>query len=985
MRLRSLRFVGRQPELAQLAGWLEEAREGRPRIVIVGGEAGVGKSRLVEEFRNVAEEHGASWLFGAAADYGAGRLPFGPVVQALRPAAHDTTLAARLGPARSEIARLFPTLAGGARPQAIEPAALPTDGLSQLRLLEALLALIEQVARDRPSVLVLEDLHWADASTREFLAFLARNLGSTQLLVVGTYRADDVGRGHPLRRYLAELSRLGSAERLEVRRLDRAELRELAEAIRGQDVDEAFLEQLYGRSQGNAFFSEELLAAAGADAAPVLPASVREMVLARVEALAPGTREVLAATAVLGTADEGLLAAVSGLGSQEVARAMREAIDQSVLAPAGDSGAGAYAFRHALAREAIYSDLLAGERVRLHERAAEALARLADISRTAEPEAADAQQLALLAHHWRLASRPRDAIVASWRAGEAAERAHAYPEASLHFEHVLDQWGEAQEAAVLLGIDRSEVASRAGTAAHLSNDHGRANTLLRSAIEALGTQKDADRSARVRLVLLRSLVMGGETGAARKVRAELEALAAACSDATRLDILNGMIWFFEHFGELTRSLELARQALALAESTGNRWQQAVLHGFAGRSGAFLEDAARGRAELELGRSIALEAGAVEVAGTIDKDIGIVLQSAGRFQEALAAFESSQRQLEPLGVRHTTRHTDAEIGFALHRLGRWREADAALERALTPPAIEWGYVVKAYVLVVTGRLEEAERELRRAWPSVEVSQASTSYGPYFTALGTKAVWEGQPTAALEAAAEGLRRVESTQNVRWFCELCALGVRAAADAGPSRRADGERFLGVVRERTNEGRPEMAMFGAEVRAWLATAEAELTRFDAPNPTHWKSAVEYWRATGRPHELAYALYRGAEAELASGDREAARAALPEAWRLAVEAGARLLVGAVEKLARRARLEVGEQSTAAGSPDSYGLTARERDVLALLARGSTDQQIAEALFISPKTASVHVSNIKAKLGVEHRIEAAAIGAGLAEPGAPDS
>jgi len=979
MRVRSSRFVGREAELAQLAGWLEEAREGRPRVVIVGGEAGVGKSRLVEEFRRIADERGAAWLFGAAADYGAGGLPFGALVQAFRPIASEPSVIARLGPARAELARLFPSLGASHAGQADDATAGNSDGFSQVRLLEALLGLLVTVARQRPVVLVLEDIHWADASTRELLAFLARNLGGTPLLVVATYRSDDVGRGHPLRRYLAELGRLAGVERLDLSRLDRSELRQLAEAIRGRDLDDDLVGRLYARSQGNAYFSEELLAAADSHPAMTLPGSVRDLLLARLEALAETTRAMLAAAAVIGSADEQLLREVTGLAEADVTRALHEAIDHAVLEPAGGTDGRTYAFHHALAKEAIYGDLVSAERRRLHRRVAEVLA-------AGAPGLADDGVLpARLAHHWRSAGEPREALAASWRAGEASERMHAYPEASLHYEHTLEFWDSVAEAGDLTGVDRAEVAYRAGRAAHWANDHARGTALLRSALESLGPEADAERAAQVRLELLPSLVMGGETEAARGAREELEALGPACSTATRLDILNRLTWYFEHFGDLTRSLELAREALPLAEATGDDRRIAALRGFAGRSSAFLEDPAQGLAELELALAIARRAGVPDLSGTIEKDVGIVLQSAGRYEEAIAAFERSQRQLEPLGLRNTTRHTEAEIAFALHRLGRWQEADAALERALIPPAIEWGYVVRAYVLVATGRLEEAERELRRAWPSVEASQASTSFGPYFTALGHKALWEGRPVDALAAAEEGLRRVATTQNFRWICESSALGVRAAADAGATRRADGEGLLDVLRSRTNEGRPEMRMFEAEGRAWLATAEAEMSRFDdRPDPAAWERAVGAWRATGRPHELAYVLFRQAEATLASGPREDARAPLSEAWAQASLAGARLIVGAIEGLARRARLEVGEVSRAAATADSYGLTARERDVLALLARGSTDQQIAETLFISPKTASVHVSNIKAKLGVEHRIEAATIGAALAEPRAPD-
>jgi DNA-binding CsgD family transcriptional regulator len=997
MRVRSARFVGRERELALLAGWLDEAAEGKPRVVIVGGEAGVGKSRLVEELGHDVRRREYGWLLGAAADYGAGGLPYGALVGALRPVvgAADAPLLARLGPARNELARLFPRLAGGRRPGADADTA-DIDDLSQVRLLESLLRLLELVSAERPTVLVLEDLHWADTSTRDFLAFLARNLGTTPLLVVGTYRSDDVGRSHPLRRYLAELERIPGTQRIELARLDREQLRQLVASIRGSDVDDAYLEQLYARSQGNAYFSEELLAATGGEgghARRTLPDTLRDILLARVEELAAETREVLVAAAVIGTADERLLPAVTGMAGPDVSRAIRDAIDRSVLEPAAaDAGAGGdgagYTFRHALAREAIYGDLLAGERRRLHERVAQALS--AD---DPSGEAADAQALARLAYHWHHAGRASETFIYSWRAGQAAERAHANAEASLHYQRVLDHWDAERGGAAGDVPDRLEVALHAGATALSAGDHGRATALLRAASDWVDADESPDRVARLNITLMWSLVWGDAADAASAVRDRLAQMLPACSPAGRIEVYNGLMGFAEHYGTQLQALDLARLALAEIGPSGSLRARSRFHSHAGRARAFTESLEAGLAELELARSLGIEAGDDELVGVADKDIGIVLQSEGRFAEAITAFERSQQRLAALGMTNVTRHTDAEIGFALHRLGRPQEAEAALARALTPPANEWALVVRAYVLVATGRLDEADDALRRAWPSVENAQATTSYGPYYAALAAKAVWERRLEDGLAAAEEGIPL--AGENYRWICELCGLGTRAAVDIGPPARGRAEALLEQVKGRMEFPLALGSMFSNEIRGWLATSVAELSRLSGTSAVDlWAGTVDHWRRSGRPHDLAYALYRQSEAILGEGgaeraQREAARAPLAEAWSLASAAGSRLLVGEIEALGRRARIDVGPAAGTRGSgdaqpsADAYGLTARERDVLALLARGRSDQQIAEELFISPKTASVHVSNIKAKLGVEHRIEAAAIGAGLVGAG-PD-
>src|SRR5215218_4991730 len=320
--------VGRDAEVAQLGAALERAAAGRPAIVVVAGEAGVGKTRLATDLLGRAGELGAVALSGGCLDVGEGVLAYAPLVEALRPLAavvEPAELERVLGGARAELARLVPELG----PPGGRPAEAP---LAPTRLFELVLGVLHRLAERGPLLLVVEDLHWADQSTRDLLGFLHRNLRGGVALVL-TYRSDELHRRHPLRPFLAELDRSGRAERLELDRLGRRELAELLAAILEEPAAPALVAEILGRSEGNPFFAEELLAA-HLDGTR-LPSALRDVVLARVEALSEPTQRVLEVAAVAGSrVDHELLAAVVEQETEQLVWLLREAVGRHVLAAA---------------------------------------------------------------------------------------------------------------------------------------------------------------------------------------------------------------------------------------------------------------------------------------------------------------------------------------------------------------------------------------------------------------------------------------------------------------------------------------------------------------------------------------------------------------------------------------------------------------------------------------------------------------------------
>jgi predicted ATPase len=364
------RFVGRTQELAWLRELLARAADGQAPVAVIGGEAGIGKTRLVDQLATTASEQGVRVLRGGCVPLGEEGVPFAPVTEALRSLAgalDAAELEAVAGPARTELSQLLPDLAWTVEPVA---ANARIAGASQGRLFELLLGVVERLAQRAPLLWVMEDLHWADRSTRDLLAFLAASLRSGRVLLVLTFRSDELHRLHPLRGLLGELARNRRVQRLELARFTRAELAEQLAGLIGDDPPPQMVDDIYARSAGNPFFAEELLLVG--DSPGALPPNLQEVLLTRVVRLGPSTQQLLRVAAAAGPGvTQPMLAAVAGMDEAALLDGLREAVDQQLLLP--EPGGAGYVFRHALVAEAVYGELLPGERVRLHVALAGAL------------------------------------------------------------------------------------------------------------------------------------------------------------------------------------------------------------------------------------------------------------------------------------------------------------------------------------------------------------------------------------------------------------------------------------------------------------------------------------------------------------------------------------------------------------------------------------------------------------------------------------
>jgi DNA-binding CsgD family transcriptional regulator len=985
-------FVGRVGELRVLEAARRRAATTEPTVVLVGGEAGVGKTRLVAQLVAGCAGDGTRVLVGGCLPVGDGALPYAPIVEALRTLVAEVgveEVRGLIGPSWPEVARLLPSLG--------EPhAAGPSDQAAQARLFELLLGLVGRLGEQAPLVVVVEDLHWADRSTRDLLAFLARNLRRERVLLVVTYRSDETGPAR-LRSYLAELDRVDQVQRLELRRFARAETLAQLTGILGAPPATDLAEAVFARSEGNPFFTEELLETVRAGSR-VLPGTLRDLLHGRVEALPEPARYVLEVAAVAGRrVPDRLLAAVTGLGEEEQTEALRAAVAHQLLVTwPGEDG---YEFRHALLQEVVYTGLLPGERARLHAALAAAI--------TAHPGwtgGTAATVAAELSYHWQAAGDLERALPAAIEAGTQAGCAFAFAEARRHYEQVLELWPRVPRAAQLAPIDQVGLLERAAEAAHLVGDHPRAVELLREALREVDADTDPVRAGLLQERLGRYLWLSVDQAALRAYEEAVRLVPAEPPSVERARVLAGYAQILGLLGKDEQCRQAAEEALAAARRAGARREEGRALGLVGGDMAELGDLDGGLAHLRDARHIAEELADVDGLGWAALQLAWVSAWAGRLEEAVAfaldGFEACRR----LGA---TSWSDALQGNAARSeflLGRWDEADRHFRGALEQDRLTgpWGVHTRlpwARLVIARGDFAAARGLLldagRLAVQGGRGQFDAQFAAPLAVARAELALWEGRGEEALEAATAGLDVL-----ARAGCEtaepfLFALGLAAAVDRAElasARRAgaeveaarrDGDELL--ARLDSAEDLPDRRPETAAVRL---QCHAERTRLHGrPDPAAWTAAAAGWEALGMPYPAACARLREAEALLASrAPRARVEAALQAAHQTATRLGAEPLRRELELLAQRgrARLEAPVEP-AATEPlvevRQLGLTRREAEVLALVAAGRTNRQIGEALFITPKTASIHVSRILAKLGVTSRVEAAAMAhrLGLAE------
>ena len=947
--------------------------------VLLGGDAGVGKSRLLSELADLAQASGWRVLMGHCLDFGDSALPYLPFTEAFGRLAADAPEAARSVLGRSAVLeRLLPMHRTLAEPDA---SAEPTD---RAAMFDAVQQALVDLAAGSPVLLVVEDLHWADQSTRELLTYLLTRPASRPFALVMSYRSDDLNRRHPLRALLAEWHRLPALARVTVERLDETDLRALITNLQRVVLPEREIQRIVARAEGNPFFAEELVSAADGDCAAV-PTELADLLLVRLDRLEDSGRLAVRAAAVAGRqVSHDLLAHASGLSDGDLDLALRSAVEANIVLPtAGER----YMFRHALLAEAVYDDLLPGERVRLHAAYVKAL-KGHDIPGTA----------AELARHARAAHDLVTAARASVRAGEEAMTVGGPDEAARHFEVALELLADPDVAAGVDEsaddrIDRVDLATRACAAAVSAGHVFRALALAQDQRRALASRASATDRARLLLTeASTAILIDSRVDVLALTTEAVSLLPPDAPDELRAQILNIHAQANADRARDDEASRWAGEAQVLARSIG-RLDIAVdaattLARIAERAG----DPERSKAALVAAVEEARTSGEVSVELRSLFNLAGLHYELGKVERALELYrQTRQRALQaglpwgPYGLE--ARWMTATVAYVV---GDWdlavRTTDITGE---SPPELAEALLRATGMEVAAGRgtveaLEELS-QLRPWWRRdglvgiISGAAAIDLYG-----------YRGDIDTAARIHADVLGSVSSVwQSPVWAARIrldaLLLGqlAMAASQATAAERTDLAALGDALLEGTSEAAQRLSRrprkVGPEGRAWLARGQAEHARLrwlSGVDPVteeelveHWRTAVSTFEQFGHVYETARSRARLAAVLRATGRSAAASAEVTSARTVANRLGAEPLLSELRVLGGRG----GSVRSSPTAPRDAALTPREEEVLALVAEGRSNGEIARTLFISAKTVSVHVSNIMAKLGAASRTEAVAV------------
>ena len=980
-RSRERPLLGREEELQSLRrsagldgpgarGW-----SGGRSVVLLAGDAGVGKTRLVAELVGDARARGWRTLVGHCldvADSGLPYLPFSDLLEQLRSAEPEVG---------ERLVAAHPALGTLAAQRRARPADRPRGDLDRGELFEAVRDALTDLATERPLLVVVEDLHWADRSTRDLLSYLFTR-PDLPLVLVGSYRADDLHRRHPLRPAVAEWARLPGVERMTLGPLRDSAVRTLVQTLHPRPIDERELQRIVQRADGNAFFVEELVDSEAGGRG--LPDDLADLLLVRFDRLDDQARHVVRVASCAGRrVSHALLSAVVGLPPAELDAALRVALDHSVLV---QPDADRYTFRHALLAEAVYQDLLPGERVRLHTAYVEALR-----SGAVEGSAAE------VATHARAAHDDAAALTASIQAAEEALAVGGLEEASRHYEAALELLATVRDGTgpgATAAVDAVDLVVRTVSAVVATGRATRALALARDYLAALPADAAPQDRARLLVAAASCAALYDETEE-EALADSLEALELVGPEASplRARAASTHALVLMSLGRDEEAGRWALEALDLAQRLG---LGQVVNEVSGTLAKLDERA--GEADVALRaveEVVAAAAAGGDSEGLVRGHflIGRLHQERGQLDVAAAAFHRGVLAATSAGRPWAPYAFDARLfeGVIAYQRGRWDEVLALTDVAGQRPPPDLAALLLALRLTVSaGRGDTAALEgldlVRTAWRREGLS-AVLSGAAAIDLLGVAGDLDGVWAVHEE--------VVSTLTTQWgprfdarvrlaglvlgqLAHAASRGTSAAHPAGSDWQDRVSALVGgvdaVVRRREQDRRP----FGPEGQAWVARVRAEQLRVrwftgqDVPHPeelvTAWRAACAAATAVGEHYEGARASARLAAALRAAGHAEEARPLLDRAQRVAEHLGARPLLAEVQAVGGRR-----VAGAPAGGADPARLTSREAEVLALVAQGRSNGEIGRTLYISTKTVSVHVSNILAKLGARSRTEAATI------------
>jgi DNA-binding CsgD family transcriptional regulator len=937
-------LVGREQERSALREAIATAARGDGGILLVAGESGVGKSTLVDSVLAESER----LVLSGATDQRAVR-PYAPIVEALRAYGRSSPDSLRgSAPLSQHLALILPEL--GPRPS-------ETD---QATLFEAVSNLFDQIAVREPLVVFLDDLQWVDGATAELLLHLDRVLRRAPVLVLGAYRSDEVPRGHPLRSVRSELRRRRRLRELTVEPLGAVDTAELAARVLGARLGSALASAVYDRTQGVPFFVEEfaraLVAAGrlekghgivelGAGETLPLPDTIKEAVLLRAERLSPVGRHTLEIAAAAGLRfDLELVVALGG------ADGIDEAIERGFLLEVDHQGA----FRHDLIREAIYDDTAWTKRRAYHRRLAEELER-----RGAPPETVAEQWLAGGEN-----DRARPSLLA---AAERFGQVHAYHDAARTVRRAIEQWpeGEAED-------DRLAALERLGGYAQL---HGDLAGVQRAWLEVLQARRDrGDLTALA--VLERRLAGIYELQGAwdHALAARIAAAEAFTAQGMDFESATERLVAASHLqsaARLSAAFELITSAASAVERTGSTELRARALSLEGQIRTKLGDTECGVALAREGLALALAENLTEPAGEAYSRLASALEHSSGYPEAIDAYSAATDFCHQQGLTGMAEVCFACLAPAMVKTGEWDravEVCRAILDAGDPPAAAQA-VAAAELGVVYVLRGDTRRSRHLLSNGVGFGRRNELFGLEIEAaqgLVRADAQEGHVDDAVFRARDLVDRIAMREERHY--SVTALRWISTFFAQQGLTADLARSADLLSQTA------AALGTAEAVAGLGHAVGELALADgdvAGAAQHFTYAIDILGDLA-PYGRAETELRVGIALAADGERALAIERLTSAYRAARRLRASPLATAVAKelalLGEQVQRRLG--SRAASGLEHAGLSRREFEVLRLVSVGRTNREIAKALFVSPRTVDMHISNLLMKLGCRSRTEA---------------
>ena len=957
-------IVGRDDEIALALRVL-----GSPRgALLISGDAGIGKTRFIRAIADRLSADEMLVLVGHCLPV-ASHLPLLPVVEILRSLATDPHSAMhdvrRSAPSfvDRELARVIPELAVG------DPAG-PGEGWERERLFAALALVVDRCSAIRRLVLVVEDAHWADPTTRDFLSYLlAQPRVAGPNLVVTTRRRPDLG--SDAADWMDLVQRLPDVTSLGLGPLDVDAVAHQVEHLLPAPLSAMVADDVARRSEGNPFFVEQLARSyagegdADGPSAP-LPDSLSESLRRRVNVVSPTARRLTDAMSVAGRplADDAL-AAICELSASEVQGGLRELADFRLVRNLATSRGNEMG--HVLLAEAVVDGLLEGERAALHVRLGGLLDRTADPSDAAEA-----------AGHWRAARRPAQELDATVRAARHAETLYSQEEAAELWQRGAELAAAAQDSRhdpLPMYVSAARSWEGAGDSARAYDVATRGRALVAADTDPVVAGQILMWAGATSFVVDReqTVAVGAEAVRELRRRPPSPELAEAL---LRLDLS------YMTLGRVADGEPYVHEAADIAERIGDRALLTKAWARLGNDYWTLGRLDEARAAFERVRSIAASmpdavTGLLWIVAA-DTDLGL---KRNELERVVTQGTGDLRLLRASGHQSDvfTRLLTANIAEALLELGRVSDADAVLTADLPPmtAAAEFLYGVRARIELCLGDLAAAHDLVTR------VIQAGTDPPAEMQReramdLAEVLLWHREPAAARDVAVAGLQAAAGTDEVERCAPLFVCAMRAAADLAAvsrARRATTVEDLDAL----------LSGWGTdpfEQEAWDVTCpllgviwKAEHARaLGRSDPDSWQRVAEAWRDLGRPHRYAYARWRQAEALVLGG---APRDGIGDILGDAAESARNHvpLRQAIESLSEAARIPLPRPAdlppVEAHPERPFGLTGRELQVLRLVARGLTNADIGAQLYLSPKTVSVHMTGILRKLDATSRSQAA--------------